>query len=222
MTCVGRTPSCVSRTAPRFEAGSVLTISTSRPASPRRTALAHAKDVLPTPPLPVKKRWRGACLINSSQWDCWPSPPIASLTLLLLSAELVIRARRIAAVNRRRPTSHVNGERNSFEDLLSCRTLLVRHLRMVDNAAFTMDGDADGERHQFLSLSVDCVRCRTCRRQRGECLHCVRRTLPQQSHTGYHVIGDLREILGHGLSFRLLGAGVTGDAAIFICPISGE
>ena len=39
----------------RFEAGSVETSRTRRPASASATAVAQASDVLPTPPLPVKK-----------------------------------------------------------------------------------------------------------------------------------------------------------------------
>ena len=48
------------KTWPTLEAGSVLTSSTDAPPSARRTALAQAMEVLPTPPLPVKKRKRGA------------------------------------------------------------------------------------------------------------------------------------------------------------------
>ncbi len=49
-------PIWVSNTWPTFDAGSVLTSSTRLPLSHKATALAHASDVLPTPPLPVKKR----------------------------------------------------------------------------------------------------------------------------------------------------------------------
>jgi hypothetical protein len=45
-------------TWPTFDAGSVLTRSTWRPASASRTAVAQAIEVLPTPPLPVKNRKR--------------------------------------------------------------------------------------------------------------------------------------------------------------------
>jgi hypothetical protein len=40
----------------RLEAGSVLTSRTRRPRSARQMAVAHASEVLPTPPLPVKNR----------------------------------------------------------------------------------------------------------------------------------------------------------------------
>ena len=51
---VRHTPS----TSSRFEAGSVLTNKTRRPASASAMAEAHAREVLPTPPLPVKNRNR--------------------------------------------------------------------------------------------------------------------------------------------------------------------
>ena len=47
-----------------LDAGSVLTSSTRRPLSARRTAVAQASDVLPTPPLPVKKTNRGKSARN--------------------------------------------------------------------------------------------------------------------------------------------------------------
>ena len=56
---VGSTPSGVSSTASRLEAGSVLTSSTRLPRSASATALAPATEVLPTPLLPVNSRWRG-------------------------------------------------------------------------------------------------------------------------------------------------------------------
>ena len=46
-----RTPN----TWPMLEAGSVLTRSTRLPSSASRMAVAQAMEVLPTPPLPVKK-----------------------------------------------------------------------------------------------------------------------------------------------------------------------
>jgi len=49
-----RTP----RTSSRFDAGSVLTRRTCDPPSASATAPAHARDVFPTPPFPVKKRKR--------------------------------------------------------------------------------------------------------------------------------------------------------------------
>jgi hypothetical protein len=44
------------KTSSRFDAGSVLTRSTRRPRSASATAVAEESEVLPTPPLPVKKR----------------------------------------------------------------------------------------------------------------------------------------------------------------------
>src|SRR5665811_2165233 len=51
-------------TCPTFEAGSVLTSRTFLPALARVSAAAQAMEVLPTPPLPVKKRNRGASSRN--------------------------------------------------------------------------------------------------------------------------------------------------------------
>src|SRR5512142_149071 len=57
-TGVGRPASLTPKTSSRFEAGSVLTKSTRWPRSARPTAVAPATEVLPTPPLPVKNRFR--------------------------------------------------------------------------------------------------------------------------------------------------------------------
>src|SRR5512144_721518 len=57
-TGVGTPASSVPKTSSRFEAGSVLTKSTRWPRSARPTAVAPATEVLPTPPLPVKNRFR--------------------------------------------------------------------------------------------------------------------------------------------------------------------
>src|ERR1019366_3531187 len=54
-------PIVTPKTCPRLEAGSVLTSKTVRPLSASATAVAHARDVLPTPPLPVKNRSRVGC-----------------------------------------------------------------------------------------------------------------------------------------------------------------
>src|SRR5664280_2958774 len=51
-------------TCPTFEAGSVLTSRTFFPALASVSAAAHAIEVLPTPPLPVKRRNRGALSRN--------------------------------------------------------------------------------------------------------------------------------------------------------------
>src|SRR5664280_2624079 len=56
--CVGVEVNCWPRTSSRLDAGSVLTSSTLRPRSARAMAEAQARDVFPTPPLPVKKRKR--------------------------------------------------------------------------------------------------------------------------------------------------------------------
>src|SRR5665647_1996557 len=57
-TALGSAVSSTPRTSSRFDAGSVLTSSTRLPASARPMAVAQAAEVLPTPPLPVKKRMR--------------------------------------------------------------------------------------------------------------------------------------------------------------------
>src|ERR1035441_296599 len=57
-TALASEPSVTPRTSSRFDAGSVLTSSTRRPRSASATAEAHARDVFPTPPLPVKNRNR--------------------------------------------------------------------------------------------------------------------------------------------------------------------
>ena len=58
-TSRGSRPSCTPSISSRFDAGSVLTSSTLRPASASASAQAQASEVLPTPPLPVKNRKRG-------------------------------------------------------------------------------------------------------------------------------------------------------------------
>ena len=65
---------------PRFDAGSVLTSSTRRPPSASAMAEAHASEVLPTPPLPVKKRKRVALLSKT----LIESPDVAGDVLLVL------------------------------------------------------------------------------------------------------------------------------------------
>ena len=55
-TVVTDAPTATPNTSARFDAGSVLTTSTRRPASPSATAAALASVVFPTPPLPVKNR----------------------------------------------------------------------------------------------------------------------------------------------------------------------
>ena len=52
----GAAPTFISNTSSRFDAGSVLTMSTWRPASANPSATLLATVVLPTPPLPVKNR----------------------------------------------------------------------------------------------------------------------------------------------------------------------
>ena len=58
-TAVMMLPIVSPNTCPTLEAGSVLTNKTFLPWPARRIAVAHATEVLPTPPLPVKKRKRG-------------------------------------------------------------------------------------------------------------------------------------------------------------------
>lgn len=57
--------SAVPSTSSKFDAGSVLTRSTFFPESARAMLLAQARVVFPTPPLPVKKRKRGAVFRNA-------------------------------------------------------------------------------------------------------------------------------------------------------------
>src|SRR5450631_2226507 len=63
-------PILTPNTCPTFEAGSVLTSRTLFPALASVSAAAHAIEVLPTPPSPVKKRNRGALSRN------FISPPL--------------------------------------------------------------------------------------------------------------------------------------------------
>ena len=58
--CVIVLPMVTPKTWATLLAGSVLTSSTRLPWRARWTAVAHAMLVLPTPPLPVKKKCRGA------------------------------------------------------------------------------------------------------------------------------------------------------------------
>src|SRR3989344_294573 len=55
-------PMVVPKTCPTLDAGSVLTSNTREPDLANCTAVAHASDVLPTPPLPVNNRKRGGWL----------------------------------------------------------------------------------------------------------------------------------------------------------------
>ena len=57
-------PTVSPKTCPTLEAGSVLTSRTFFPSRARVIAEAHAMEVLPTPPLPVKNRNRGALSRN--------------------------------------------------------------------------------------------------------------------------------------------------------------
>ena len=52
------------KTCPTLDAGSVLTNNTFRPCAVSVMAVAQAIEVLPTPPLPVKKRNRGGLSRN--------------------------------------------------------------------------------------------------------------------------------------------------------------
>ena len=76
-------PIAVPKTWPMFAAGSVLTRSTRRPASVKANAVAHAIDVLPTPPLPVKNRNRGA---STRKWGVG----MASATTRAAAARTVV------------------------------------------------------------------------------------------------------------------------------------
>jgi hypothetical protein len=57
-TGVGLSLSATPSISSRFDAGSVLTSRTDLPASDNDSATAQAREVLPTPPLPVKNRFR--------------------------------------------------------------------------------------------------------------------------------------------------------------------
>src|SRR5450631_3385742 len=55
-TGVGLSFRAISSISSRFDAGSVLTSRTRNPRSARPMAVAHAREVFPTPPLPVKNK----------------------------------------------------------------------------------------------------------------------------------------------------------------------
>jgi hypothetical protein len=59
-TAVGLLASTVCNTSSKFEAGSVLTNKTRLPSSENLSAVAHARQVFPTPPFPVKNKNRVA------------------------------------------------------------------------------------------------------------------------------------------------------------------
>src|ERR1039457_6275341 len=67
---VGELDNRTPRTSSRFDAGSVLTSNTFRPCWAIDTDAAHASDVLPTPPLPVKKRMRSEEHTSELQSPC--------------------------------------------------------------------------------------------------------------------------------------------------------
>ena len=79
-----------------------------------------------------------------------------SLTLRL-NGELIVCAHRIGSIYRRGSTSHVDGERDGFEKLLLRRAMLVRHFRVVSDAAIAVDDNADRNRHKLFCLCVDGV-----------------------------------------------------------------
>jgi anti-sigma factor RsiW len=78
-TPVGAAPSATPSTSSRFEAGSVLTSRTRLPASARPIAVAHAAEVLPTPPLPVKNRTRVGCWISVDMGFLQQQPDLSVL-----------------------------------------------------------------------------------------------------------------------------------------------
>ena len=63
------------KTCPTLEAGSVLTSKTRCPAAARRTEVAQAMEVFPTPPLPVKNRNRGGWSRNLTRGPNQQGPP---------------------------------------------------------------------------------------------------------------------------------------------------
>src|SRR5258706_9645570 len=88
----GRGPSDRPKASPRECAGSVETASTRRPDSARATAAAAEHVVFPTPPLPPKKRKRGA----EARRARGPSAPAAGCrarAFVLARAFLVLLAR---------------------------------------------------------------------------------------------------------------------------------
>src|SRR5690606_17196573 len=78
---VMRLPMRSPKTCPTLEAGSVLTRSTRLPWAASCTAVAQAMEVLPTPPLPVKKRNRGGWVRK-----CMKSPRSAAAVARAASA----------------------------------------------------------------------------------------------------------------------------------------
>ena len=74
-TGVGLPPSETPSTSSRFDAGSVLTSSTRFPRSANSTAVAQASEVFPTPPLPVKNRFRVAFSMNCMRVSLCPNLP---------------------------------------------------------------------------------------------------------------------------------------------------
>jgi hypothetical protein len=67
-TAVGVLRRVIPSISSRLEAASVLTSSTRLPVSARASAAAVDSEVLPTPPLPVKKRCRVVWARNAMVW----------------------------------------------------------------------------------------------------------------------------------------------------------
>ena len=75
--------------------------------------------------------------------------------------------------------------------------MLMGHLRVVGDAAVTVDRDADCQRHQLLGFGVDGLGWRSGCGKCAKRFHQIWRTLAQQSHPADHVVSDLHEILAH-------------------------
>src|SRR6187399_1425951 len=142
----GTPASGVSSTSSRLDAGSVLTRSTLRPRSASATAVAHATLVLPTPPLPVKKRLRGARSRRSM------GAPSAA-------ARLALHVRAWAATARRRWRCHIQ---LLHHDSGESRERFARWVR-------PLDGHAIVDHHQRQHVSATLERGLHCARPSKGC-----------------------------------------------------
>ena len=207
---------------PVWRAGSVLTKSTRRPLSASRTALAQASDVLPTPPLPVKNKCRGAVVRNSGMPTINRVSHISKQQLLavyvlrLRAGKLIVCAQRIPAVHRRRSTSHVDRKGNGLGDLFPAGSMLMGHFRVIGDATVAMDCDADCEGHKLLRLRVDNLGRRRRCRESPKRLHRVRCASLQQSDAGDHIMGDIRKVLAHILLLLPMTLGIPFSPCGFI------
>src|SRR5439155_12412184 len=75
-TFVASVPSSMSKESPSECAGSVLMTTVRYPAAAQRTAVAAATDVLPTPPLPVKRTTLTGEVYGRGVFLRFPAPTI--------------------------------------------------------------------------------------------------------------------------------------------------